>query len=105
MCYGRWQEVGAPPIINDSVKDAAEKIKVVYDIHEAGGRLHAVLDDWNIEDEDISFTWNYLADPINRVDSNQHETEIACLRAFEILTLDERYSALALFNEFITEEP
>lgn len=104
MCYGCWEEIGKPSIINDSVKEAAKKIAAVYDIHAAGGRLHMILDDWNVEDEYIVSNWSYLADPENRENRDQEEAEFSCLKTFEKLTLDERYSALALFNEFISEE-
>lgn len=102
MCYGCWEEAGSPAIINDKVIDAAKKIKAVYDHHLAGGGLHITLDDWNCDDSSVVVCREFVTDPENWESAEQYDAEIQCLEAFEKLSEDERYSALALYKGFFS---
>ncbi len=55
MCDGCWDEYGKPDIVNEKTEAALALVRQVYAAPRggAGGRLHIVLDDWNLEDEHI----------------------------------------------------
>lgn len=102
MCKGCWIEMGAPAIVNDLTKAAADTIREVYEHSASGGTAHIVVDDWNLSDEDIDFC-------INDADASQWEpvqrdADLRCLHFLRRLTLDERASALAMFEGYITRE-
>jgi hypothetical protein len=84
-------------IDNEAVRAAVPLIAEVYKHHLAGGALHIVLDDWNLEDQYLSF----CAEHIGEYDSTpeQQNAERKCLKAFQELTLDERERALELYDQ------
>jgi hypothetical protein len=55
MCRGCWEEYGECVIDSPSIRAAAAAMDAVYEFHCAGGNLHIVLDDWNLEDESLEF--------------------------------------------------
>lgn len=91
--------------MSDKVKAAAELIAGVYEHHGAGGGLHVVLDDWNIEDSTVAFCQNYIETPEYRandeVTSDRLGAERNCVHALKTLTEEERGSALALYDGFV----
>lgn len=94
MCIGCWREYGSPTIDNVTVRAAVCLIGAVYDAPggSVGGGLHCILDDYNIED-------GFLAGGDQDL-HNDHER--ACLAALRTMTLDERASALALYDGYWT---
>ena len=96
MCFGCWKDAGSPMIMNDRVKAAVEATNRLYETHLAGGGMHIVTDDWNCDDSNVSYCRDYMTGGEYDAD----ESEIACLVAFEALTEDERYSALAVHEGF-----
>ena len=108
MCRGCWEEYGSPEIKTEATRAAAKLAERVYEFSCVGGNLHIVLDDWNIEDENIA----WCRERINRIrsgtieqyddtDPQQLEAEDACLKALEPMTLEERASALAIWDQFV----
>ncbi len=105
MCYGCYEENGKPAIVNDKTKKAAELITNIYNQKDgaAGGYAHIVTDDWNLTDDDIE----YCINSANEKSSEDYISEqcrlvcIECLNYIKELTLEERYSAMALSNDFI----
>lgn len=95
MCYGCWEEAGKPTIVNDRVLKAVEAVKKMYETHSAGGGLHIVTDDWNLEDDNVKWCREYMTTKY-KADAS----EMACLEAFEALSEEERYSTLALEQKF-----
>ena len=95
MCYSCWAAEGEPRIINDRVLAAVAAVERLYDVHPVGGGMHIVTDDWNCEDHNVKWC---------RDNSARDEVELACLTAFEALTEKERYSALALYDDYFTAE-
>ena len=104
MCYECYEEAGKPAIVNDKTKKAAELIKDLYeqDGCEVGGYAHIVTDDWNLEDGNID--WCITKAEKGEYEDISEEGRQACintLKCLKELTEDERYSALALVDNFI----
>lgn len=93
MCYGCWEGAGKPAILTPATTACAELVKRVYDVNFMGGNLHAVIDDWNVEDESLGWCREY----------DLLDVEKACLNAMEALSVDERYSVLAITEGFIPQ--
>ena len=105
MCYGCYQEAGKPAVINEKTKRAAELINEIYEQDDcgAGGYAHIVVDDWNLDDSDIDFC-------INEANKGEYdiseEGKLACLNCLHFLkdlSEDERYSAMAIADGFLSE--
>jgi hypothetical protein len=102
MCFGCYEEYGQPRIINDAVISAAKLVADVYDFNFVGGNLHIVLDDWNIEDDHLGWCAERIAQNPDKDEPEQIRAEEACCAAFMALSLEERATALALHDEYIT---
>lgn len=62
MCAQCWDEGGRPANWSPDIKRALELVRDLYQINAVGGPLHAVLDDWNIEDQFLEPYYNGLDD-------------------------------------------
>lgn len=92
MCINCWKAYGSHKIKNSKVEHLISAIENVLGYNLAGGNLHIVIDDWNIEDEYIQ----WCADNAIPQEEN-HEQRIAeeeCAQLFLSCTLPERSSAL-----------
>lgn len=49
MIVDPWNDAGRPANWNAEIARALELVRALYEIHMAGGPLHVVLDDWNID--------------------------------------------------------
>jgi hypothetical protein len=98
MCHGCWGEYEDASIINDRVLAAVPLIGYVYDYHGAGGTLHIVLDDWNIEDDHLDFCDGEIAK--GGIDPDRLDAERECSAALRILSVQERASALAIHSGY-----
>lgn len=87
-CYD--EEYGAVREDTTEVRLAAEAIDRLYEAHPAGGALHVVVDDWNLEDENLAFCATQEMDEVER----------ACFDALMPLSLSARASALGLHEGF-----
>jgi len=96
MCLSCWKSYGRPSVLNNAVIEAAGLIRTVYEHHAAGGNLHVVLDDWNIEDEHLQIL--SVREGTSRA---QREAESICLAAMRRLSLAERATALAIVDGLI----
>ncbi len=100
MCIQCYKDAGSPQIINDKTKRAAELTRLVYNDHGAGGWCHIVLDDFNIEDGHIDYCLEQIEiEP----DDGTHDTQKACMLLFKSMTMDERASALALYDGWLID--
>lgn len=100
MCHGCWVEYGSPAIINDRVKKIALLAEGVYEHAPTGGCLHIHLDDWNLEDEHfLKFHEDGRDTP-----PEQLAVQRECFAEMQAATLEERASALALWDKFIDLE-
>ena len=98
MCYGCWESYGKPKIDNADVREAVLLIDRVYSYSVVGGNLHCELDDWNIEDRfwEKFVIYPFAADtPVEQL-----EAELKCWFAMRNLSLEERASALAMYDGF-----
>ena len=102
MCYGCWEEAGKPKIDNERVQRAIASVKALYEVHGAGGCMHIVTDDWNCEDGNVAWCREWMAsgDVQKLWQRDPDALEMECLAAFEALSEDERYSALAIESGF-----
>jgi hypothetical protein len=98
MCEGCYEEYGRPTIINGKTLAGAELVRAVYKYNGVGGNLHVQLDDWNIDDEFWDEFKVYHADS----SAEQVEAEKECFEAFKHMNTDERASALAIYDGFLT---
>ena len=97
MCTGCWEEYGSPKIISPATVMACGLVNRVYHYDGVGGNLHVQLDDWNIEDEHWEEFTIYHPDGSSQ---NQFDAERKCFDTFKALTLEERASALALYDGY-----
>lgn len=102
MCRECWEEYGCPKIIGNNVLEAAEAGKRVYEFNGAGGSLHILLDDWNIEDTYIDYCRQHIEEKRSENSDAQYEAEVVCFEKFKGLTKLERASALALMRGYYT---
>jgi hypothetical protein len=115
MCIGCWYGYGSPRLVTDAIRETVALIARVYEgtyaeeVHypedvyypgnAAGGNLHTILDDWNIDvDETSEYAPTYTDAP------HQHAVERACYDHFRHLTLPERAAALAWYHGYISED-
>ncbi len=105
MCSGCWDGYGQPTIVNEKTEAALALVRQVYDAPggNVGGNLHIVLDDWNLETGSIE--WCLEQSGARRVGYNKYDAtpttiERACGEAFLDMTMDERASCLAKFDDY-----
>ena len=101
MCENCWIEAGSPKIDNERVREAARLANELYEkVSPVGGPLHIQLDDYNLDcfngptlEEEDPYAWGLWEDEL---DDEQKQLCRRTYQAFKVLTIDERYSALAL---------
>ena len=103
MCMGCWDKYGRPIIVNDKTEAALALVRQVYDVPYggAGGHLHIVLDDWNLEDSSIEYCQRGHSDPEwlgTPMSWKLTDVEAKCAEAFLAMTMDERASCLAQYD-------
>lgn len=93
MCDGCYRnKYGSPKIDNEIVREASEAVEELYLDHGAGGGMHIVVDDWNLEDSHIEFCGRFMRDYPHR---GPDACEIRVYELFKKMTVDERASTLA----------
>jgi hypothetical protein len=97
MCIDCWLDYEDSKVINDKVTTAVKLINELYDYHSAGGNLHVVLDDWNLDS--IETCKNFID---NEQDPIKKEIELRVYNHISNITENELASALALKSSFIT---
>jgi hypothetical protein len=100
MCRDCYLHYGSPTIDNHKVRATAELIQQIHETNGggAGGDLHTLLDEWNI-DGDLRWERENLLQRIAG-DPEYEELqvlEIQCLALMEVMTIEERASALGLY--------
>jgi hypothetical protein len=102
MCIFCYEEAGEPKILNDKTKKAAVLIKDLYtrDGCESGGYGHLVFDDWNIDCVDFCIE-EAQKGQFDFIDDYDRDFCIEVLEYFDTLTDDEKYTALAMVDNFI----
>lgn len=88
MCEECWKEHGKPAIRNEKTLGVQPLIEAVYEEHAGGGGLHIIIDDYNVHDSHIDMCAKDVTT----------DAEKACLEAFRAMTIEERVSALAIYD-------
>ena len=84
---------------NEKVEYVSKLVKLLYeDLHEsAGGMLHIVLDDGNLEDDDIQWCIEYC----NREENKDRADKYLCLEiAHRMLTMNMYERRLVYYGDF-----
>lgn len=99
MCIDCWSDYEQNKVVNDKVLKAKELIDELYEYHGAGGNLHVVLDDWNIDllEGCIGFIET-------ECDLGQREIELRVYNHLITMSEDEIATALAIHEGFTTEQ-
>ena len=109
MCEACWAEYGRPTIVNGKTEAALALVRQVYDapMGGAGGHLHIVLDDWNIENSSIEYCQGGRSDPSWHgppMAWTLTDVEAQCAAAFLGMTMAERASTLAKYDGFLNPQ-
>lgn len=106
MCKSCYEGYGSPVVRNEKVTKAVELIEDIYSQENcgAGGLAHIVVDDWNLDDSSINFCLGECArDIVNeRVGRDGRLACIGLLNQFKSMTIEERCTALAIYDGFIS---
>lgn len=103
MCQNCYDNYGKPKIINTNTIEAARLISSIYDFSLSGGYAHIVVDDWNLEDSHIDFCFRYM-ETVEDADEVLLGVTRRALRRLKDLSMDERVSALAIHEGFVSVE-
>ncbi len=90
MCESCYENYGSPTP-DDKARECVPLIEAVYNEHCAGGDLHILLDDWNLENRHLKACEKYELTAAER----------ACLNFMLEMTENQRAAALALFDGFV----
>jgi hypothetical protein len=96
MCVHCYEDYGAPAVLTETTRHAASLISRVCQHDPVGGNLHAILDDWLIED--INFE-ELNTDVL--VGEAQRDAEKECFETLKSMSIPERASALAMHFGFL----
>lgn len=79
-------------------------IERVYEYSSVGGNLHIAVDDWNLEDEHLESCAEFIEESVTEGEAGKEQisAERACLSSLKMMTLDERVSAVAIADGFIS---
>lgn len=97
MCQSCWINAGSHSIVNDKTKEAAILIGNVDEF----GNAHIVVSDWNMEDHNIDWCIKANEENENEINDEDVINTRLCLIALKQLTIEERYSAMAIYNNYI----
>ena len=86
-CYAAYNN----PLPGPAAIAVQPLIAAVYEHNSAGGNLHIVLEDWNLED-------SLIARCVRTDDVT--EAELACAQALISMPLEQRAAALALYRGY-----
>lgn len=101
MCSECRVDYGSPKLDSLDIQTCAALIMQLYMLDNCGcgGVMHIITDDWNLEDEHLEFCREEANKLID--DYDQKDLAIRILDLMDEFTLDERASAMALFDGYI----
>lgn len=100
MCEQCYAEIGSPAIVSEKTRAAAALIARVFEFSDVSGNLHAQLDDCNMGDQHFFGEFKQYLDP-KLTWPGQIEAERECYAALKALTVEERWSALAIHEGWV----
>lgn len=107
MCMGCLEEHDAYSALpaTENMLQAASLIEELYEYHSAGGPLHVITDDFNVEDSNLAFCllqipgWN---DPYNAEDSPHVQwLSSKILDLLEPMTESQRGASIGIAHGYI----
>lgn len=102
MSEDSWKKYDKPAIVNERTLEGARLVDAVYAGSGVGGNAHIVVDDYNVEDHHIDWCLTTaLAENVHQGDAEQLAAERACLEHLRGMSIEERLSALALFDGYV----
>lgn len=101
MCQGCYEKAGKPSIVNVKTVVAAACIDQVYEFSSSGGNLHIVIDDWNVEDAHLAHCLERIIKDDLSNGAERYLAEMVCYNSLVDLTVEERYSALAIHEGYL----
>lgn len=108
MCEQCWNEMDKPTAWNPNIKRALELVRIIYETEAAGGPMHIVLDDWNIEDHDLECCRiESFQDPAaiaamaDGISSHAVEATIQLVPLMLRMPIEERAATLAYYDGFV----
>lgn len=97
MCVRCHEDAGEPEEWNDKIARAVQLIRTIYRHHCAGGLLHVVLDDWNLNDSHVQWAAGYVDREKAQWQQREPEMTAACVELAPLLVeMSERERASAL---------
>lgn len=105
MCEECWAKLGNPDVRTPNTFKTVKAIRKLYCMPEcgAGGPLHILTDDWNVRDHDIDFCTQSLEEDRNEFSQEVNNISNEILDLIRPMTVEERYTVLAIESGFITE--
>lgn len=98
MCYGCYEEDGYPWEHTPIVDDAVRAVRDLYERHAAGGAMHIVTDDDNVEDHDVEWCLENLCEHEDDPATGAVSFQVGLL--FREMTEAERWTTLAIYREY-----
>ena len=92
MCIYCYNDYGRPDTITDKIGPAVLAVEDLYAEHGAGGWLHIVTDDWNLEDNQLEWCGKTF---------DLTDVEKTCLNLLQQMTKIERATVLAIHDGFL----
>lgn len=96
MCRGCYEEQGSPIAVCETTQQAVDVINEIYRLNNVGGNAHIVVDDWNLEDEHIDFCLDQRNWVFRDASDEQKACEKHALMLLKDMTIDQRFTVLAL---------
>lgn len=101
MCENCWIENGSPSISTDKTRALAGLINASVNTFSNAARYgHIVFDDQNLDDDDIDYCITALKEA-DDVDEQERTYVLNTLKEMRKLSYDERWSAMAIFENWI----
>ena len=101
MCHACYRGYGAHTAIAPEIVAAAKAVEALYEVHLAGGFLHIVTDDFNIEDCHVESVGESIANPEAWWGREPDEVEREAHRLLAALDVKGRATALAVWEGWV----
>lgn len=107
MCRSCWENIyNFASLDTPDIRKLAGLIGQVYKYSLSGGHLHVVIDDWNLDDDNVNFALKYITSIEDQpgIDRRLIDLEWKCLFFLVNMTVEDRASALAMYEGFVRTE-
>jgi hypothetical protein len=106
MCENCWVEAGSPTEKTPDTDHLVKLIRMLYEVHCAGGPLHVHVDDYNLDRRIVPFYDCYSTDELDtpEKDLNGRTMRSVCDEIAAVMnemTETQRLSAMAIVDGFV----